>query len=213
MSATTVRASDRAYEQLREMLLDLRLVPGSVVNEQSLAGELGLGRMPVHEAVARLASDGFFTVLPRRGTIVTAFTLDDVLDLFEAREAIECGATHIAARGATDDDITALEKLIAVADRARAAASAEEYLQADYEIHLFLVRMTKNPLLEEATERLLMHNLRFWRFYFSTRAVQPGAMLPHADLLAGIQSRDADQAERAMREHIAASRGMLQSLF
>jgi DNA-binding GntR family transcriptional regulator len=208
-----VRASDRAYEQLRAMLLDLRLAPGSVVNEQSLAGELGLGRMPVHEALARLASDRFLTVLPRRGTVVAAVTLDDVLHLFEAREAIECGAAHIAARRATDDDITALRKLISTADLARASTSAEEYLLADYEIHSFLVRLIKNSLLEEAVERLLLHNLRFWRFYFSTRAVQPGSMLPHADLLAGMESRDSDQAERAMREHISASRGMLQSLF
>jgi DNA-binding GntR family transcriptional regulator len=213
MSTTTARASDRAYEQLRAMLLDLRLFPGSVINEQSLAGELGLGRMPVHEAVARLASDRFLTVLPRRGTVVTAFTLDDVLYLFEAREAIECGAAHIAARRATEDHITALRKLIASADRARASTRAEEYLQADYAIHSFLVRMIKNPLLEDAVDRLLMHNLRFWRFYFSSRAVQPESMLPHTDLLAGMRSRDGDQAERAMREHIAASRGMLQSLF
>jgi DNA-binding GntR family transcriptional regulator len=208
-----VRASDRAYEQLRAMLLDLRLPPGCVVNEQSLAGELGLGRMPVHEALARLASDRFLTVLPRRGTVVAPITLDDVLHLFEAREAIECGAAHIAARRATDDDITALRELISTADLARASTSTEEYLLADYEIHSFLVRLIKNSILEEAVERLLLHNLRFWRFYFSTRAVQPGTMLSHSDLLAGMRSRDSEQAARAMREHISASRGMLQSLF
>jgi DNA-binding GntR family transcriptional regulator len=213
MPASTMRASDRAYEQLREMLLDLRLFPGSVVNEQSLAGELETGRMPVHEALARLASDGFLTVLPRRGTVVTAFTLDDVLNLFEAREALECGAVHLAARRATDKDIAKLDTLVAVADEARTSGSAEDYLRADYEVHVFLVRMLNNSLLTDAAERLLMHNLRFWRFYFSTRTVQLTAMLDHDDLLAGIRSRDGEQAERAMRQHITASRGMLQSLF
>jgi DNA-binding GntR family transcriptional regulator len=51
------RASDVAYARLREMILDLRLPPGSVVNEQELATKLELGRMPVREAIARLASD------------------------------------------------------------------------------------------------------------------------------------------------------------
>jgi DNA-binding GntR family transcriptional regulator len=213
MSASTVRASDRAYQQLRDMLLDLRLAPGTVVNEAALAEELAIGRMPVHEAMARLANDGFLTVLPRRGTVVTAFTLNDVLDLFEAREAIECGSTHLAARRATDDDIAKLEKLVATADEARAAANTEDYLRADYEIHLSLVRMLKNSLLAETVDRLLMHNLRFWRFYFTSRTVQPTAMLGHDELLAGIRSRDGDEAERAMRQHVSASRGMLQSLF
>jgi DNA-binding GntR family transcriptional regulator len=213
MPASTVRASDRAYQQLLDMLLDLRLVPGSVVNEQSLAEELEIGRMPVHEALARLANDGFLTVLPRRGTVVTAFTLDDVLDLFQAREAIECGSTHLAARRATDEDIGQLEALAATADEARGGAQTEDYLRADYEFHLSLVRMLKNSLLTDTVERLLMHNLRFWRFYFSSRTARPTAMLSHDDLLAGIRSRDADEAERAMRQHISASRGMLQSLF
>jgi DNA-binding GntR family transcriptional regulator len=213
MSASTVRASDRAYQQLRDMLLDLRLSPGTVVNEQALAEELEIGRMPVHEALARLANDGFLTVLPRRGTVVTAFTLNDVLDLFEAREAIECGSTHLAARRATDEDIAKLEKLVATADEARAAANTEDYLRADYEIHLSLVRMLKNSLLADTVDRLLMHNLRFWRFYFTSRTVQPTAMLGHDELLAAIRSRDGDKAERAMRQHISASRGMLQSLF
>lgn len=213
MAVSTMRASDRAYEQLREMLLDLRLSPGSVVNEQSLAAELEIGRMPVHEALARLASDGFLTVLPRRGTVVTAFTLDDVLNLFEAREAIECGAVHIAAAQATDEHVAKLYALVAVADDARAAGNAEDYLRADYEVHLFLVRMLDNAMLTDAADRLLMHNLRFWRFYFSTRTVRPTAMLDHDALLAGISSRNSEQAERAMRQHITASRGMLQSLF
>lgn len=213
MPASTERASDRAYQQLRDMLLDLRLSPGSVVNEHDLAQELEIGRMPVHEALARLAGEGFLNVLPRRGTVVTAFSLNDVLDLFEAREAIECGSTHLAARRATDADIAKLEKLVAAADEARAAAHTEDYLRADYEIHLSLVRMLKNSLLADTVERLLMHNLRFWRFYFSSRTVQPTAMLGHDELLAGIRSRDGDEAERAMRRHICASRGMLQTLF
>jgi DNA-binding GntR family transcriptional regulator len=213
MPASTGRASDRAYQQLRDMLLDLRLSPGSVVNEHDLAQELEIGRMPVHEALARLAGEGFLNVLPRRGTVVTAFTLNDVLDLFEAREAIECGSTHLAARRATDEDIAKLEKLVVAADEARAAAHTEDYLRADYEIHLSLVRMLKNSLLADTVERLLMHNLRFWRFYFSSRTVQPTAMLGHDELLAGIRSRDGDEAERAMRRHICASRGMLQTLF
>jgi DNA-binding GntR family transcriptional regulator len=195
------------------MLLDLRLSPGTVVNELALAGELEMGRMPVHEALARLASDGFLTVLPRRGTVVAAFTLKDVLDLFEAREAIECGAVHIAARRATDDDVAALAKLINTANRARTETEPETYLDADYQIHLFLVRILNNSMLQDQVERLLMHNLRFWRFYFSSRTVRMTAMLSHDELLVALRERDGDAAQSAMRLHIADSRGMLQALF
>ena len=207
------RASDQAYQRLLEMILDLRIPPGSVVNEQQLATELGFGRMPVREALARLAGARFITVMPRRGTVVTALSLDDVLDMFEAREAIECGVAHIAARRASGDDLATLRELIARTERAREGGDAATFLRDDHEIHAFLVHMIKNPLLQDAAGRLLQHNLRFWRSYWATRPAQVASMLSHAELLAALEARDPLAAEEAMRTHIAASRQLLRSIF
>ena len=162
------RASDTAYEELRERILDLRLQPGTVVHEQALAAELGLGRMPVREALARLAVDRFVTVQPRRGTTVTAPSLEDVAAMFDAREAIECGVAHIAARRATPEDLATLERLIAAADRAREGTDHEAFLRDDHAVHVFLVHLVHNPLLQDAADRLLLHNLRFWRSYWAS---------------------------------------------
>jgi DNA-binding GntR family transcriptional regulator len=207
------RDSDRAYEQLLEMILDLRLPPGEVINEHALAAQLNLGRMPVHEAVTRLAADRLATIMPRRGTVVSPIALKDVVDMFEAREAIECGVAYIAARRATPDDLAHLQHLIEVADKARDTEQWEDYLKGDHAFHTFLVHMINNPLLQDAADRLLLHNLRFWRLYFSARPAQHAAMLSHEKLHAAISTHDSDKAELAMREHIANSRGMIQSLF
>jgi DNA-binding GntR family transcriptional regulator len=207
------RASDQAYDRLLEMILDLRLPPGAMVNEQQIATEIGFGRMPVREAIARLAGDRFITVMPRRGNFVTPLSLDDVLDMFEAREAIECGVAYIAARRASDADLDTLRHLIATAEKAREGDSAEAYLHDDQEIHAFLVHMINNSLLQDAADRLLQHNLRFWRSYWSTRPAQLSSMLSHADLLAALEARDPVAAEQAMREHIVSSRQLLQSVF
>jgi DNA-binding GntR family transcriptional regulator len=86
-----LRASEIAYNELLGRIVDLRLPPGSVINEKAMGVELGIGRMPVREAIARLATGRFLTVLPRRGAVVSPIGLTDVLDMFEAREAIECG--------------------------------------------------------------------------------------------------------------------------
>jgi DNA-binding GntR family transcriptional regulator len=203
------RASDTAYEELRARILDLRLAPGTVVYEQALAAELGLGRMPVREAIARLAVDRFVTVQPRRGTIVTAPSLEDVADMFDAREAIECGVAHIAARRASAEDLATLADLIAAADRARRGDDHEAFLRDDHAVHTFLVHLVHNPLLQDAADRLLLHNLRFWRSYWSTRPARMTTMISHADLLSALQAGDPDGAEAAMREHIARSRQLL----
>jgi DNA-binding GntR family transcriptional regulator len=210
---TPLRASDQAYELLLERILDLRIPPGAVVNEQQLAAEIGLGRMPVREALARLAGDRLITVMPRRGTVVTALSLHEVLDLFEAREAIECAVARIAAQRASDEDIAALRALITSADAARDDAQALAFLLDDHEIHSALVEMAGNPMLQDAAERVLKHNLRFWRSYWTTRPVQHSSMLSHQELLIALEARDAGGAETAMRNHILQSKQLLQAAF
>jgi DNA-binding GntR family transcriptional regulator len=207
------RASDIAYNELRARITDLRLAPGALLNEHTLAADLGLGRMPVREAIARLVTDRFIIVLPRRGTVVAPIGLDDVLDMFEAREAIECGVAHIVATRATADDLAALRRLVDAADRARDGTDHEAYLGDDHAIHTFLVHMVRNSLLQDAADRLLMHNLRFWRTYWASRPAQHATMISHADLLAALECGDADRSERAMREHLAASRRLVQASF
>lgn len=209
----TERASDSAYELIRSMILDLRLAPGAFVNEQSLANEIGFGRVPVREALARLAQDRFITVIPRRGNEVTSLALEEVLDLFEAREAIQCGVAYIAATKATADHLRTLRELVSAADCARASSESEQFLQADHAVHMFLVHLIRNPLLQDAAVRLLLHSLRFWRWYWANTTARTDAMLSHSDLLAALEDRAPERAETAMRQHLHASRQLVQLLF
>src|SRR5262249_22858235 len=91
-----VRASDLAYERLRALIVGRERAPGGRVDEQTLAARVCLGRTPVHEALARLAGDQLVVVLPRRGLMIAPIGLDRVREIFEAREAIECGNAYFA---------------------------------------------------------------------------------------------------------------------
>lgn len=199
------RASDLAYAQLLSRILDLRLPPGSTINEHAVAAELGLSRMPVHEAVARLAADRLVTVLPRRASVVTQIRPQDALDMFDAREAIECGVAYVAARRATDTDLASLRRLIEAAERARKETDHLRYLREDHDIHYFLVHMVPNALLQDAADRLLLHNLRFWRSYWSGQPPPQVRMTSHGDLLAALEAREPERAALAMRNHLRAS--------
>ncbi|MDQ2754973.1 MAG: GntR family transcriptional regulator [Actinomycetota bacterium] len=207
------RASDIAYGRLLDMIVDLRLPPGAFINEQSLAAQLELGRMPVREALAQLAQDRFVTILPRRGTVVTGLALDDVLDLFEAREAVECGLAYVAATRATDEDLAMLRTLVDTVNRDRTMTDAEQFLKDDHAVHTFLVHMVRNPLLQDAADRLMLHSLRFWRSYWRDRPPRSEAMLSHEELLEALEQRDPERAEQAMRRHLQASRQLVQQLF
>jgi DNA-binding GntR family transcriptional regulator len=210
---TPLRASDIGYEKLREMILDLRLEPGELLNESSLSSVLEIGRMPVREAIGRLVTDRFIVVLPRRGTVVASMTMADIANLFDAREAVECGIVRVVARRITDEQIEELTSLVKVADAARGDFDAERYLLDDLRIHRLIVDLLDNSLLRNAANTLLLHNLRFWRSFFRTRTPQVSTMLSHRDLLRALELRDGDAAEAATREHLEGARQLLMSLF
>jgi len=208
-----LRASDVAYEQLREMILDLRLAPGEVLNELSLAAQIGIGRMPVREALQRLASDRFVVALPRRGTVVSSMTMVDVAHLYEAREAVECGIARVVVRRITDEQIRELRSLVERTDEARSVFDAERFLLDDLRVHRFVIGMLDNALLHNAADSLLLHNLRFWRSFFQTRLPQGDTMMSHRDLLTAFENRDGSAAEEATRAHIEGARQLLVTLF
>jgi len=110
-------------------------------------------------------------------------------------------------------DLETLRELIHAADRARDDLEHEQFLRDDHEVHKFLVHMIKNPLLQDAADRLLLHSVRFWRLYWSSRPANLESMLSHSDLLAALESKDPELAEKAMREHLRTSRHMVQRLF
>ena len=208
-----MRASDVAYEAVRERILDLTLAPGAIVNEQGLARELDLGRMPVREALARLVGDQLVEVLPRRGAVVAPLNLDRVVAIFDAREAVECGIAHVVAPKATAEQLDQLRRLVEATETAKEGTDVETFLQHDCTIHHYLLEMMGNHLLDAVGERLLQHNLRLWRSFFVTSPAAADTMISHLPLLAALEAHDGPAADEAMREHLNAARQLLKSTF
>ncbi len=96
--------TDRAYRELEEMIVTLRLSPGTVLSEQALALRLKIGRTPIREALQRLARDGLVVIMPRRGIMVSEINLRLQLRLLEVRRELERLMASLAAERATPDE-------------------------------------------------------------------------------------------------------------
>ena len=91
------RVSDVAYASLRREILSWELLPGTVLAEVEISQRLGISRTPVREALARLVSDGLAEPLGGRGLVVSGVSAENVVELFELREALEVQAVSLAA--------------------------------------------------------------------------------------------------------------------
>src|SRR5215218_228432 len=90
--------AERAYVQLRDRIVTLRLAPGTMLREDELMSELGIGRTPLREAIKRLALENLVAVQPRSGTYVTSVDAADIVHISEVRAELEAQAADLAAR-------------------------------------------------------------------------------------------------------------------
>src|ERR1700722_3301690 len=93
--------ADRAYADLRDRIVTLRIAPGAPIDEDVLGGELGIGRTPVRETIKRLALENLVPVLPRRGTFASEINITDLADISDVRMQLEGHAAYRAAQRIT----------------------------------------------------------------------------------------------------------------
>jgi DNA-binding GntR family transcriptional regulator len=194
--------SERAYEQLRDRIVTLRLAPGTVLREDELMNELGIGRTPLREAVKRLALENLVAVQPRIGTYVTSVDAADIVHISEVRAELEAQAAELAARRM---DEALRERCEVVLERLRTndrAADADELMALDESIHRLVWDGAGNPYLTETLERYFVLSLRVWYVVLDRVPGLGTAVFDHAHLLEAILDRDASRARELMREHV-----------
>src|SRR5829696_10351008 len=104
--------AERAYHELRDRIVTLRLAPGTALREDALMRELGIGRTPLREAVKRLALENLVAVQPRRGTFVTAVEAADIANISEVRAELEGLAAALAAERLDSESHAAAARLL-----------------------------------------------------------------------------------------------------
>jgi DNA-binding GntR family transcriptional regulator len=103
--------SEVAYQQIKQMIVNVKLRPGQQIDEGGLAESLSIGRTPIREALFRLAAEELLQVRHGRGFFVRDVTLSDLKDLFEALLILERSAVALATRRITPEKIQVLKHL------------------------------------------------------------------------------------------------------
>ena len=189
--------ADKAYHEIRGLIVSLELAPGAVIDERDLIERLGIGRTPVREGLRRLAHERLVEVYPRRGMFVTGVDVRQLAKLSEVRAVLEPEAARLAAERATDDDRARLDALVAELD-----AGTKELMQLDERIHRAVYRAAHNDLLESTLEQYYALALRIWMLALERTQDLEEAVEAHRDLLEAIRDGDGERAAQTMRDHV-----------
>ena len=194
--------ADRAYADLRDRIVTLRIPPGAPIDEDVLGGELGIGRTPVREAIKRLALENLVTVFPRRGTFASEINITDLADISDVRTQLEGHAAYRAAQRITPAQREELEQLLGELDRSQGSDDTEQLMALDTRVHRFVHGCAGNPYLEETLGRYFNLSLRIWYLVLDRLPHLFARVHEHDDLLHAIAAGDAERARASVAEHI-----------
>ncbi len=185
--------AETAYDAIEQMIISRRLAPGAMVSEGELGAELGLGRTPVREALARLKTIGFVEVHPRRGVLVTQVDIIKHLELLEVRRPLDETVARCAIARATEADVARLLDCVGGLRSTAEARDREAYFRHKRALHEGLVGAAHNPTLTGTMAALHAQSRRFWYTYEPTASFLDCAAI-HAAIVSGIAARDAGTA-------------------
>jgi DNA-binding GntR family transcriptional regulator len=194
--------ADRAYVELRDRIVTLRIPPGAPIDEDLLGGELEMGRTPVREAIKRLALENLVTVFPRRGTFASEINITDLNHISDVRVVLEGHAAFRAAERINDAQRSELEDLLGQLGRSQGSDDAEELMALDAQVHRFIYRCTGNPFLEETLTGYFNLSLRIWHLVLDRLPHLFARVHEHDDVLHAIAAGEASRAQTTLCEHI-----------
>jgi DNA-binding GntR family transcriptional regulator len=199
----------QAYEDLRNLIISGHFKPNARLTDAELTSLLDVSRGTVRSVTARLVSEGYLTSEPHRGVRTRIFSLEEAIEILEAREILESALADKAAERATDEE---LEELGAICEQMATAEydrQEAEYSNLNRRFHKLVREAARQPTLLGFTDQLL-YALVMRQYRSLTRKHQRrDALNEHRAILYALQTRNSEAASAAMRHHVASARRAL----
>lgn len=205
---TEVSVSVRVYEAIRDAITqtnlyeideaDLRL------DERELAGRLGVSRTPIREALVRLEHEGLVASVPRRGYSIARKSKAELLEIIIVWAALESMAARLVTLHATDESIASLRQIFARFDGERIAANIDEYSSANVRFHQRIIELSGCETLRRTADGILIHVRSIRHRTIGENERFQRSIVDHMHIIEAIEQRDADLAERLVRDHALA---------
>ena len=206
------KLSDVVTQILYDEIVVLDIPPASKLNINQIATDFGISRTPVVEAINRLQSIGFVETRPHvSGFYVTDMSLRDMIDLYDARMAIECEAAALCAEKASPEEITKLDSLAVEFKKAVPMMDGNRLKDTDMPFHKLIVESSGNKYLIRSYKELLPNLTMYqgsWPKFIPPEQVNPWSsqvVHQHGAIVSAIKLHIPSLARQSMAEHIRSS--------
>jgi DNA-binding GntR family transcriptional regulator len=215
--STTIR--QRAYLCIQRKIATGELAPGSAISELDLATELDSSRTPIREAISQLVAEGLLELSQGGGVVVMQLTRENIIDLYELREALEMyavgkvarlGLMRAAEREQLEKHVDAIlalkDELLKSGEATLSAEQMNRFLAADFSFHTRLISLSQNARIHKVMNetRLLMRIFSMRRQGHDVEALDR-IYQQHHELIDAIARQDGPATVRIISDHIQRS--------
>lgn len=193
---------------VRDMVLDGRLPAGERINEVRLAGQIGVSRTPLREALSRLVNEGALHDVPRKGFFVRPLTAEEVRDIYPIRSILDPAALRLAG-------IPSPQKIARLREINRQLADCDdpaEIVRLDDQLHLDLVSDCPNPVLLDLIQQFMWRTRRYELGLMRERANMASAVARHERIFDALEAGDLELACKELEENMHGEQPVLEWL-
>ena len=192
---------DAAYRQIKQMFLERRFEPGSMLSENAIASGLNMSRTPVREALQILQSEGFVDIFPKRGIMLKGIGIAAAKEILDLRAAVE-GYVIVRCVPLSKKNLAELEKMLEVQRECYENGDISGYLHHDAVFHAYFIKFYGNSLITEVVhsinERFTSVGLAILKDLAAVKISYEG----HRNIFEAVKVGDILRVWHAVYEHI-----------
>ncbi len=193
-------------QEIERAILAGDYAPGAKLNEAVLAQQMGVSRGPVREAFRMLDEAGLVRTEKNRGVYVRDIPLDEALEIFDLRAAMDDWVGKRLAAGISGEQLKEIKALVTEMEQAVKAQDARQYHVLNLKFHDRMVEITGNRKLTDTYRKLIKELSLFRRQNLADVGLMRTFLAEHKQIVKAIASGDEQTAGRAMFDHVMLSK-------
>ena len=191
-----------ALRMLKDNIIHLDLIPGSMLSENELSAEMNLSRTPVREALIELSKVKIVEIYPQKGSAVSLIDYDIREEARFMRNVLECAVVELACKSPSKEDLLKLQENVRLQEFYMENRSSERLLELDNELHQMLFHMTGKDQVYQLMDSITIHFDRIRSM--SLEAVKELKLVSdHHAIVEAIVAQDSDKAKTLMEKHLS----------
>ncbi len=201
---------ERAFDVIKQKIMDEEFPPGSFLAERKLALMLGMSKTPIKSALERLEVEGFVTISPQQCILVRELPIDEIADQYEIRTALETHVVRGLAKRITETQVSFLQDNLALQRETADTADVVDWVERDAAFHLVLAEQYGNKAIYRTMLDLKNRMHRVIARVFRLQPLRSKESLDeHQAIVSAIISGKAEEAASLITIHLQRGRDLV----